>query len=103
MDISFIIPMLHDYPQIIMTVNSIQAEMAETGLKYEINVVENGEVDPYTEKFLEAYRVPISRKLINYYFEPVQCGPAARWKAWCRMTRANPSRTPSLPPSAPRA
>lgn len=72
--------MLHEYPQVIMTINSIQAEMEETGLNYEIIIVENSERDPYTEKFLEAYRVPLQKEKIRYTFEPVQCGPKARMK-----------------------
>ena len=80
MDISFVIPCIRDYPQIIMTINNIQVEMENTGLSYEIIYVENGFVDPYTEKFLQAYRVPIKRETIRYAFEPHQCGPAARMK-----------------------
>ena len=80
MDISFVIPSIQDYPQIIMTLNSIQAEMEHSPLNYEIIYVENGVRDPYTEKFLQAYRVPISKGLIIHDFEPYQCGPAARMK-----------------------
>ena len=86
MDVSCIIPMIHDYPQSIMTINSIQAEMEFSDLDYEIIIVENGSVDPYTEKFLGAYRVPIRKGLIRYDFESVQCGPAARMKG-ARMAK----------------
>jgi len=80
MDISFVIPSIQDYPQIIMTINSIQAEMEHSSLTYEIIYVENGVREAYTDNFLKAYRVPISKGLIVYDFEPYQCGPAARMK-----------------------
>jgi len=80
MDLSIVIPMIHEYPAIINTVNSIQAELAEHEYDYEIIIVENGVVDDYTEKFLEAYRTPIRLKTIKYDFEPNQSGPAARMK-----------------------
>jgi len=79
-DISFVIPSIHDYPQVIMTINNIQAEMEDGGLSYEIIYVENGSVDSYTEKFQQAYRVPLKQEHIRYAFEPFQCGPAARMK-----------------------
>ncbi len=80
MDVSFVIPMIQDYPQIIMTVNALQAEMEYSNFTYEIIVVENGIIDSYTDNFKKAYRVPMSRNEIRYFFEPVQCGPAARMK-----------------------
>jgi len=55
--------------------------MTDENYKYEINIVENGEVDPNTEKMLQLFRVPINTKLINYDFEPTQSGPHARMKA----------------------
>ena len=79
-DISFIIPMINEYPAILHTVNSIQIEMAEKNYEYEIIVVENGKIHEYTDNFLKGYRIPIQRELIRYAFEEVQCGPAARQK-----------------------
>lgn len=80
MDVSFVIPMIRDYPQIIMTINSIQAEMEKSPLSYEIIFVEDAIVDSYTEKFKQAYRVPLSQGRIRYLFEEKQCGPAARMR-----------------------
>ena len=80
MDVSFVIPCINDYPQIIMTINGIQAEMENSALSYEIIFVENAIINPYTEKFKQAYRVPISQDRIKYLFEEKQCGPAARMK-----------------------
>jgi len=80
MDLSIVIPMIREYPQVINTVNSIQAELGGTELDYEIILIENGVIDSYTDKFLKAYEVPIRNKIIKYEFEPNQCGPAARMK-----------------------
>lgn len=80
MDLSFIIPMIGDYPQIIMTVNALEAEMEDVNLSYEIVVVENAYEDKFTENFKKFYRVPISRGLIRVEFEGKQSGTAARMK-----------------------
>ena len=78
MDISFVLPCIRDYPQVIMTINSIQAEMGDSSLTWEILFVENAVVDPYTDNFLKAYRVPIAQGKIRHLFEERQCGTAAR-------------------------
>lgn len=60
--------------------------MLDENYSYEINIVENGEVDPNTEKMKLLFRTPITAKLINYAFCETQCGPASRMVA-ARMAR----------------
>lgn len=77
-DVSVVLPAIHEYPALIHTLFSIQNEFSDLNYTWEIVVVENGEQDSYTPKFLQLFRVPIARKQIKYLFEPIQCGPAAR-------------------------
>lgn len=77
-DVSFVIPAIHEFPALYHTLFAIQVEMEDLGMSYEMIVVENGEKDVHTPKFLTLFRVPIARKLIKYLFEPIQCGPIAR-------------------------
>lgn len=85
-DISFCIPMIHEYPSIYFTLFSIQNEMTDANYTYEINVVETAEVDPYTENFKKLFGLPMRRQLINYDFQEVNCGPASRMHA-ARMAK----------------
>ena len=85
-DVSFVLPMVHEFPSVYFTLFSIQNEMLGGNYSYEINVIENGEQDIHTPNFLTLFRGPISGKLINYDFEPTQCGPAARMKG-ARMAK----------------
>lgn len=79
-DISVIIPFVHEYPALIHTLFSIQDEFESNphDYTYEIIVVENREVDPYTERFKKymGYLIKIGR--LKYLFEPTPCGPIAR-------------------------
>ena len=81
-NISFIIPMIHSYPEIYSTVNNIQTEMLDSPYQWEIIVAENGTVDPNTpHAFTGAkalYRYIMRTQQLKYVFEPRQCGPVAR-------------------------
>lgn len=76
--ISFVIPMIHEFPSIYGTINNIQTEMNDSVYDYEIIVAENGTVDPNTPNFQRLYRAIIRKGLVKYIFEPRQCGPIAR-------------------------
>jgi len=80
-DISFVIPFIHEYPSIYSTVNNIQTEMKDSPYSWEIIVAENGIVDENTEKAFTGtralYRTIMGTK-IKYIFEPRQCGTTAR-------------------------
>ena len=80
MDLSIVIPYVHSYPEIIQTLFAFQNELIDENYTFEIIIVENREVDPYTNRFLHYFRVPRSREFIRYFFEEVPCGPAARMK-----------------------
>ncbi len=77
-DVSVVIPALHEYPQLIHTIFSIQNEFSDLNYSYEIIVVENGEEDEYTPQFLKYFRIPLAQGWLKYFFEPTPCGPAAR-------------------------
>ncbi|GAH71025.1 unnamed protein product, partial [marine sediment metagenome] len=79
-DLSFVIPMIFDWAQAIMTINDIQAEMEYSDLEFEIVLVQNGYEDEKTPNILNAYRIPMRQGIIQYAFEEHQCGPAARMK-----------------------
>jgi len=78
MDISIVVPMIHEYPAIIHTLYSIQNEFSDENYTYEVIVVENGEQDTYTPNFHKWFRVPTLMGRMKYLFEPIQCGPMAR-------------------------
>ena len=77
-DVSIIIPFVHEYPALIHTVFAFQNEFTDGNYSYELILVENREKDPYTDKFLHYMRTPIERERIRYFFEPRPCGPIAR-------------------------
>ena len=81
LDLSIIIPFIHEYPNIYGTVNNIQTELKDCNYSWEIIVVENGTVDENTPKAFTGpralYRAIMGDK-IRYVFEPNQCGPVAR-------------------------
>lgn len=80
--ISFVLPAIHEYPSIYLTVNNIQCEMYYSKYEWEIIVAENGTQDVNTPKAFTGrrpvYGVPMKHGLIQYVFEPTQCGPVAR-------------------------
>lgn len=83
--ISCIIPFIHEYPAIYMTINNFQSEMKDSKYKWEIVAAENGTEDINTEHAFTGslgsnplYSVPMRMGLIKYVFEPRQCGPIAR-------------------------
>jgi len=80
--ISFVIPFIHEYPNIYLTINNIQSEMWGSKYEWEIIAAENGTQDVNTPKAFTneraLYRVPMGLELIKYVFEPRQCGPLAR-------------------------
>lgn len=81
-DISIVIPYIHEFPSIYGTVNNIQTEMHKSPYSYEIIVVENGVVDPNTDRAFTGkralYRTLIGNGKVRYFYEPRQCGPIAR-------------------------
>ena len=80
--VSFIIPMINEYPAVYLTVNNIQTEMSDSRYNWEIIVAENGTQNINTPKGFTGekalYRVPMKQGLIKYVFEPTQGGPQAR-------------------------
>jgi glycosyltransferase involved in cell wall biosynthesis len=79
--ISFVIPMIHEYPAVAHTVFSIQAEMQDSPYQWEIIVVENGTVDENTERWFTGNRAVFRDEMgkkIKYLFDGIQSGPHAR-------------------------
>ena len=80
--ISFIIPFIHEYPNLYSTINNIQTEMRESTYDWEIIAVENGTVDENTDHAFTGqralYRGAMAEGKIRYFFDPIQCGPHAR-------------------------
>jgi len=72
--------MVHSYPEVIHTLFALQNELVDENYTYEIIVVENRDVDPYTKRFRRYFRIPERLGLIRYFFEKTPCGPAARMK-----------------------
>jgi len=78
LDVSVVLPYVHGYPEIIQTLFAFQNEFVDENLSFELVVVENREKDPYTDRFLQYFRVPIHLGIVKYAFEPIPCGPLAR-------------------------
>lgn len=80
--ISFVIPIIHAYPEIYATVNNIQTEMKDSPLDWEIIVCENSIVDENTPRAFTGpkalYRAFMRSGKLRYYFDDRQCGPVAR-------------------------
>ena len=80
--LSIVIPMIHEFPAVYLTVNNIQSELSDSKYRWEIIVAENGTQDVNTPKGFTGekplYRVPMKAGLIKYVFEPIQGGPQAR-------------------------
>jgi len=77
-DVSVVIPYIHEFPAIYQTVFAIQNEFIDENFTYEIVAVENGERDPHTEKFLHVFRILQSQGKFKYTFEPRQCAGTTR-------------------------
>ncbi len=92
-DLSFVIPYIHEFPTIYSTLNNIQTEMfPEKNYTYEMIVVENGVKDENTQEAFTGTRAlyraiteghpdfisGAGQGRIRYFFEPRQCGPVAR-------------------------
>ncbi len=77
-DVSVVIPFVHEYPALIQTVFAIQNEFVDLNYDYEIIIVENRERDNYTDKFLHYMRTLINKQQLKYFFEERPCGPIAR-------------------------
>jgi len=78
MDLSIVIPYIHEYPALIHTIYAIRNELSDENYTYEIIVVENGEKDPYTPTFLSEMWPLTNPGILKYAFEPIPCGPLAR-------------------------
>jgi len=78
LDISVILPYINDYPAIIHTLFAFQNEFYDENLSYELIAVESRARNPYTDRFLNYFRVPIHLGIVKYGFEEIPCGPAAR-------------------------
>ncbi len=80
--ISIVIPMIHEYPSIYGTVNSLQAELLDCEYDWEIIVAENGTVDKNTPNAFTGpkalYRTLMSHGKLKYCFDDRQCGPVSR-------------------------
>ena len=74
---------IHEYPALVHTIFSIEAEMLDSPYKWEIIAVENGTVDKNTDHWFTGTRAVFRDMLANggclkYLYDPIQCGPHAR-------------------------